>query len=85
LRLWDGNSTEELVVAEDLLVSRDQISCKSARKRTCKAAFSPLNSFGLSKFRKTAIEGLRVVFFLLQRIRYFLQILPLLENIPNIH
>lgn len=28
LWLWDGNATEELVVAEDLLVSRDQISCR---------------------------------------------------------
>lgn len=32
--LWlrDGNSTEVLVVAEDLLVSRDQISCRGREK-----------------------------------------------------
>lgn len=33
LWLWDGNSTEELVVAEDLLVSRDQISCGGRERR----------------------------------------------------
>lgn len=32
LWLWDGNSTEELVVAEDLLVSRGQISCRGPER-----------------------------------------------------
>lgn len=34
LRLWDGNAAEELVVAENLLMSRDQMSCRGQDKRT---------------------------------------------------
>ena len=45
LWLWDGNSTEELVVAEDLLVSRDQISCRGRERRTQHMLFSKSSSF----------------------------------------
>lgn len=56
LWLWDGDSTEELVVAENLLMSRDQISCRG-REESISTSFQiiPVNvsDFLKDKNKKT--------------------------------
>lgn len=77
--LWlrDGNSTEELVVAEDLLVSRDQISCRGREKWAKRKMFSKSNSFCFI-FQIIPVNLLKLGIIICPKIYRYLQFHPVL-------